>query len=80
MYLRKKISVIYNSTPEKRLQTYKKINLEMPETELTLLYAGNIGPAQDIEVLIDVAKQLSIEKLKVKFIFVGTGILKEKDN
>jgi colanic acid biosynthesis glycosyl transferase WcaI len=74
----KKISVIYNSTPEKRLQTYKKINLEMPETELTLLYAGNIGPAQEIEVLIDVAKQLSIEKLKIKFIFVGTGILKEK--
>ena len=73
-----KITTIYNSTPENRSQVFKKINLQIPKSKLTLLYAGNIGPAQEVDILIDVAKQLSIENFDVNFIFVGTGISKQK--
>tara|TARA_Y200000002_G_C22659529_1_gene655094 strand:+ start:511 stop:1719 length:1209 start_codon:yes stop_codon:yes gene_type:complete len=76
--LEKKISTIYNSTPENRLRSYKKNILKIPKSKFTFLYAGNIGPAQDIEILIDIAKQINIEKPSIQFVFVGTGILKDK--
>lgn len=41
-----------------------------------IMYAGNIGHAQDWEPLIELAKKLSGEK--VRFIVIGEGVLKEQ--
>ena len=41
--------------------------------ELRILFAGNIGEAQDIPSVIEAAKLLKERKISAKFIFVGSG-------
>ena len=42
------------------------------ETDKIVLYAGNIGQKQGLEIVIDAAKSFEVDK-NVKFVFVGAG-------
>lgn len=46
-------------------------------SEKTFIFAGNIGEAQGLDILVDVAKQLKAEAVKVKFIIIGEGRAKK---
>lgn len=44
--------------------------------EFSVLFAGNIGEAQDLKILVDAARILKDQKYKVKFIIIGEGRFK----
>lgn len=46
-------------------------------SEKTFVFAGNIGEAQGLNILVDVANQLKTEAIKVKFIVIGDGRAKK---
>ena len=43
-----------------------------------IVFAGNIGKAQGLDILIDVAKMIKIKKIKVKFYIIGDGRAKKE--
>jgi glycosyltransferase involved in cell wall biosynthesis len=73
----KKISLIYNWPPpikyDKESTYYEYI--ENFKNNFTILYAGNVGKAQNMQTLIEVAKeiQLNSSDLKIRFILIGSG-------
>ena len=69
---RKKISFIPNSLTEEELnQQFEQRN---PSNEVRILYAGNVGLAQDLDTLISISKRLSSEPM-IKFEVIGYGFL-----
>lgn len=48
--------------------------LKLSNRKTNVLYSGNMGKKQGIEILIDVAKKLQFNK-KIQFIFCGQGLL-----
>ena len=44
--------------------------------EFSVLFAGNIGEAQNLKILVDAARILKDQKYKVKFIIIGEGRFK----
>ena len=81
-----KFEVLFNwaSVPEipiPKMKYRKELNLE---NKIVLFYGGNIGHAQKMMYLVDLAKQFQSNP-QVHFLFVGVGdevdlILKEKEN
>jgi len=72
---RAKISFIPNSLTESELEGYlSQKEQRLDSDEITVLYAGNIGLAQDLDTLIDIAKKLS-HNPKIKFDVIGYGFL-----
>jgi colanic acid biosynthesis glycosyl transferase WcaI len=74
-----KISVIYNwSIPlQNNLIDRNQIRRDLGFNDnFTILYAGNIGPAQALDTVLDAAEILSDQK--VCFAFVGNGVSKNK--
>lgn len=55
---------------------YKRCTLRLDETSLRgrkiFIYAGNMGPAQGMDIFLDLAKQLQIRS-DIGFVFVGRG-------
>jgi glycosyltransferase involved in cell wall biosynthesis len=50
--------------------------VNLTEDDFIILFAGNIGEAQNLDFIIDVAAEL--KNLKIKFIFIGSGRRKEQ--
>ena len=63
---------------------YNSSNLETIEVEiikderLNLIFAGTIGIAQGLEILIDTSEELKIQNILVRFILLGDGRAKTK--
>src|SRR5260221_4784231 len=44
----------------------------------TALYAGNMGAKQGLEVLADVARKLAVTRPDIRFVFCGSGAMKDR--
>lgn len=75
-----KIEVVYNWVDEKAVHPVEKEENTLFEefglsrNEFTLVYAGNLGNAQNISIIADAAKQLP----EIQFAFFGTGGLEDE--
>lgn len=75
-----KIAVVYNWVDEKAVQPVAKDDNPLFEEfgfsrdKFTVVYAGNLGNAQNISVVVDAAKQLP----EIQFAVFGTGGLEEE--
>ena len=78
-----KINVIYNWVDEKFVKPIEKNEniifdeLHLSRQKFNVVYAGNIGKAQNIELILKVAKQLKSNS-EIQFIIFGNGTEKEK--
>lgn len=78
----KKIEVIYNWVDHNAVVPIAKEDnplfkeLGISKDKFHVVYAGNLGNAQNIDVIIDAAKEMSDDK-DIEFIIFGTGGLKE---
>lgn len=78
-----KIEVIYNWVDENAVVPVAKEDNPLFEEfgisrdKFHVVYAGNLGNAQNIDVIIDAAKELADDK-NVEFLIFGTGGLKEQ--
>ena len=78
-----KIEVIYNWVDEKAVVPIEKKNnplfeeLGISRDLFHVVYAGNLGHAQNVQVLLDCAKRLRNER-GIEFVVLGTGGLKEE--
>jgi colanic acid biosynthesis glycosyl transferase WcaI len=74
-----KISVIYNWPHPYGFEEsaiFKK-HKNIFQGEISVLYAGNMGKAQNLTILLDAAQSLDVSQINiVKFIFVGDGLMK----
>lgn len=57
---------------KKKLKNNTKVEVE-EFNEKTFVFAGNIGEAQGLEILVDAAGILIKESIKIKFIIIGDG-------
>ncbi len=80
-----KVRVVLNWCDEKNLSKRASTPpaiLEQLRGKFTVVYAGNMGPAQNLSCALDAAAQLKSTHPNVAFVFVGSGIdvavLKEK--
>lgn len=76
---RNKITYISNTVepfykPEVRISKY----IEKLPSGFNILFAGNIGKAQDLYTIVDAARILYKKKLKINWIFLGDG--RDKEN
>lgn len=72
-----KIEVIYNWCNEGMLNNNIGSEVKLPNNNaLNLLFAGNLGPAQDLPTIIDAAKIIDDIDLPVNFVFLGDGLAK----
>ena len=78
-----KIEVIYNWIDENTVIPIARENnplyeeLGLSRDKFNVVYAGNLGNAQNIDVIIDSAKEL-VENKNIEFIIFGSGGLKEQ--
>ena len=78
----KKISVIYNWCDESNLKSTlhlntKNINARLIDTNTTsfnVIFAGNMGSAQGLNTILEVAQLIELENLDIRFYFIGEGI------
>lgn len=79
-----KIEVVYNWIDENKVIPITKGDNPLYEefglsrNKFNVVYAGNLGNAQNIDVIIDSAKELAGDNNNVEFIIFGTGGLKEQ--
>lgn len=77
-----KIEVVYNWVDGDVVKPVKKEDnslykqFAIPKNKFTVVYAGNMGYAQNIQIIIDVAKQLS--QYNMQFLLFGKGPLKDE--
>ena len=80
---KEKIEVIYNWIDENAVIPIARENnplyeeLGLIKEKFNVVYAGNLGNAQNIDVIIDSAKEL-VENKNIEFIIFGSGGLKEQ--
>ena len=70
-----KVSVIYNWCDESSLNLASELsaeNQQILDNRFNVVFAGNMGKAQSLDTVIEVAKQLKNES-KIQFVFVGQG-------
>lgn len=77
----KKIEVIYNWSYQDELYTEDLLDFTIPnqmfdKTKFNVLYAGNIGVMQNVDILIEAAKYLKNKK-DIQIHIVGDGIYKK---
>lgn len=78
-----KIEVVYNwIDPQEVFPTNRSSNplyqtLQIDPSRFSVVYAGNMGNAQNIEVILEAAEKLVREK-DVQFLLFGTGGMKDK--
>ncbi len=72
-----KIDVIYNWCDEDKLGSEQPCRYQLPESEFTVLFAGNIGAGQGVMSIVEAAKILSERSVKADIVFVGNGIALE---
>lgn len=72
-----KIELIYNWCDEESLRNPKESKAEIPQNEnRNLLFAGNLGHAQGLPAIVDAAKILQDNNVKVNIVLVGDGVAK----
>lgn len=71
-----KVEVIHNWADEEKLRNCEDVNALTNSTRkfFNILFAGNIGSAQSLSVVIDAAVLLKELKSNVRFVFLGAGI------
>ena len=76
----KKLNLIYNWADEKKLLKTKSpsSNLLNQDKSFKILFAGNIGKAQNLSTILKAAKILLSIKSSIQFIIIGEGIEKNK--
>jgi colanic acid biosynthesis glycosyl transferase WcaI len=76
----KKISVIYNWADENAISSVASTRppLMLDDGRFKLLFAGNMGLAQNLDVVIDAAKLVSNENNNIDFCFLGQGLETER--
>lgn len=70
-----KVSVIYNWCDESSLNSVSELsadNKQLLNNKFNIVFAGNMGKAQSLDAVIEVAQQLKSE-LEIQFVFVGQG-------
>ena len=70
-----KVSVIYNWCDESSLNSVSELsadNKQLLNNKFNIVFAGNMGKAQSLDTVIEVAQQLKSE-LEIQFVFVGQG-------
>lgn len=78
-----KIEVVYNWVDENAVMPIAKVDnplyeeLGISRDKFHVVYAGNLGNAQNIDVIVDSAKEMVCDK-DVEFLIFGTGGLKEQ--
>lgn len=75
-----KISVIYNWCDEENLTKTQPLKLEyqqLMEDKFNVVFAGNMGKAQALDKILDVAKDIE-EMRAIQFVFVGGGTETER--
>ena len=75
----KKISLIYNwSLPINNLKSnYYNQYSELFRNYFTIVYAGNVGQAQNLDIILDVAEEfLNNDIQNIKFFIIGSGVEK----
>lgn len=74
-----KIVYFPNSTESlyKVMSPSKTIEKKMPDVEFSILFAGNIGEAQDFDNIIETARILKAKSNNIHFIILGNGRKKE---
>ena len=78
-----KIEVVYNWVDEKSIvNIHREDNIlferyELDRNKFYITYNGNIGLTQNIDMLIDVAKEIELYE-DIQFILIGEGVYKEK--
>lgn len=78
-----KIAVVYNWVDEKAIAPVKEEDNELFEEfgisrdKFRVVYAGNLGNAQNIEIIVDAARKLK-DNSKIEFIIFGKGGLEDE--
>lgn len=78
-----KLSVVYNWIDTEQIKPVKKDEnplfdkLGIDKDKFTVTYCGNLGVPQNVEILIDAAKQLE-DKLPIQFVIIGGGSREKK--
>ncbi len=73
-----KIEVIYNWCDENAIKNFETPLEDLPNNDnLNLLFAGNLGIAQDLTSIIEAASIIQEKSIKVNMIFLGNGIAKQ---
>jgi glycosyltransferase involved in cell wall biosynthesis len=73
-----KVSVIYNWCDENSLTQAEPIKVDyqnLLKDRFNIIFAGNMGKAQSLDTILDVAKELKLES-KIQFVLDGTVISK----
>jgi len=73
---RAKVEVIHNWADEEKLRNCEDVIsfANSAKASFNILFAGNIGSAQSLDVVVDAAVLLRERKSHVRFIFLGTGL------
>jgi len=79
---RDKVVVIYNGVPNQYLRNesyHNEINLELfQDNKINITYLGNMGYVQNLQVVLEAAKQIQDELSEVVLYLIGDGIDKIK--
>lgn len=74
-----KLEVIYNWCDETALNNAVESDVLLPENgQLNLLFAGNLGFAQGIPSIVEAAKKLQDDAVKINIVLLGDGVAKEQ--
>lgn len=76
-----KITVIYNWCDEETLNTPVELSIQFKQLmsgKFNIVFAGNIGRAQALDVIIEVARSLKLSYPHIQFIMVGNGTEKQR--
>lgn len=71
-----KISVIPNWCDEPSLARFKQTQIFLPMDAFHVVFAGNMGAAQALDVVLEAAQLLARQGSRVHFHFIGDGICK----
>lgn len=69
-----KIEVIFNWGDEKILATPAPAAVRLEEGKFNVVFAGNMGPAQGLDTVLQCAQILQLRTQEAKFVLVGAGI------
>ncbi|EQA14797.1 glycosyltransferase family 4 protein [Glaesserella parasuis] len=76
-----KITVIYNWCNENTLDAFSELKSQfkqLMENKFNIVFAGNMGKAQALDSIIDVAKNLNESYPRIQFVMVGKGTETER--
>jgi glycosyltransferase involved in cell wall biosynthesis len=78
----KKVVVIYNGVPNQYLhgESYQGRNDTEPfqDNKINITYLGNMGYAQNLQIVLEAAKQIKYIMPEINFYFIGDGVEKER--